>query len=311
MRKVLFIFLCFFLSAVSLLSLIIVPLTTNSRENATTSIKTLEIWHLDMIEGGIGSRTTFLKKVAKKFSDITGTVVRVTHHTPTSAIENFNNNIYPNLISYSAGLDLPYAKLVEIEKDSYAECWCKGGYLLISRKGQKIDGIILSMQEYALSAIAYYMEDIKIPIVGEYKSTDAIYAFYGNKNYALLGTQRDLFRLQNKGIEIEIKQLSRFNDLNQYISIISTSNKNDESKKFISYLLSYCKGENALENIGMLTPNGYSNACNSLLNIFNESNHEYTTYPILSGEQLKNLKNMCKNYQMNAQSIKNALKRLK
>ncbi len=311
MRKVLFIFLCSFLSVTSILSLIIYPHFKNGEKLSTTNLKSLEIWHLDMIEGGIGSRSAFLKGVAKEFSKVTDTVVRVTKHTPTSAIENFNKNIYPDLISYSAGLDLPYDKLVEIENNNYAECWCKGGYLLISRKGQNINGVIISEQEYALSALAYYIEDIKIPIVGEYKSTDAIYNFYGNKNYALLGTQRDLFRLQNKGIEVEIKQLWMFNDLNQYISVISNKKNYEESKKFVSYLLSRCKQDGALENIGMLTASGYSSACNSLLNIFSVSKPEYTTYPLLSSEQLKNLKNMCKNYQTNAQSIKNALKRLK
>ena len=171
--------------------------------------------------------------------------------------------------------------------------------------------IIISNQEYAISLLSYYIEDLKLPIIGEFKSTDAIYNFYSNKNSALLGTQRDLFRLQNKGIEVEVKHLSRFNDLNQYISILSNKNNYSESKKFITYLLQYCKQNGALENIGMLTANGYTNACNSLLNIFNLNQAEYTTNALLSSEQLKNLKNMCKNYQTNAESIKNALKRLK
>ena len=180
MRKVLFIFLCFFFTAITFLSLAIFP---KKDEKQTLPIKSIEIWHLDMIEGGIGSRTTFLKKVAKKFSDITGVVVRVSLQTPTSIAENFKNNVYPDLISYSAGLDLPYEKIAKIASDSYAECWCKGGYLLISRKNHDISGVVVSNQEYALSLVAYYIEEIKIPLISCEKSTDAIYTFYQNKIY--------------------------------------------------------------------------------------------------------------------------------
>ena len=308
MRKVLFIFLCVFLSLVTFLSLLFLP--KKAEQEDIDRVESLEIWHIDMIEGGIGSRTTFLKKVAKKFSEITGIVVRVTLQTPTSVAENLKNNHFPDLISYSAGLDLPYDKIAKINGDSYAECWCKGGYLLISRKNQEIKGVLISEQEYTLGLLAYYMAEINIPIINQANSAEAIYYFYNNKNCALLGTQRDLFRLQNKGYDLQVKALSRFNDIKQYISIISSGNNYNSSKNFINYLLSYTNEKGALESIGMLTANGYNDSCNLVLDIFNGITEEYTTYALFSKEQLENIKNMCKNYQTNAKSIKNMLKRL-
>lgn len=309
MRKTLFIFLSIFLTVITLLTLIIFPKSDKSATN--TQVKCLELWHLDMIEGGIGSRISLLKKVANNFSKNSGVLLSVKSQTPESVSENFSKGIYPDLISYSNGLNLPFERVCEIEKGEYAKCWCKGGYLYIARKNQRINGVIISAQEYALTLLAYYIEDIKMPIEIQVDSAKAIYHFYQRKDLALIGTQRDLFRLENKGIEVEVKQIEKFNDLYQYISIIYKDNNYTTAKSFINYLLYYCKQENALKNIGMLPGEGYNQACNSILKVFLKNNTQYTTYPLLTLEGLKNLQNLCKNYQTNAQSIKNALKRLK
>lgn len=312
MRKALFIFLSFLLTALSVSSLLLLK-PKNIALKTTSSTKYLEVWQIDMVEGGINSRAGLLSKIGNSYQKQTGVLVRVLKQTVISAQNNFKKGIYPDIISYSGGLDLPYDKLLPLnEQKEYALCWCKGGYCLITREGVEPNSVIISKQENAISLLAYYLGGVNLPIKCEITSTKAIYEFYGDKNCALLGTQRDIFRLQNKDIPIRITPITAYSDIYQYLSVVCESSKFQNCKNFVNYLLVECAKEGVLQKIGML-PADCSNKsaiCQELTAFYNFC-PEYTVYPLTSKNQMQVLMQKCLNYQTNAESIKNALKRLK
>ena len=87
------------------------------------------------------------------------------------------------------------------------------------------------------------------------------YVNFVNKNSSmLLGTQRDVFRMENKvmaGVEADclVKALGDYTDLVNYISVLECDNKNVVSvcKDFIEYLLTE-KSQKKLKNIGLISP---------------------------------------------------------
>ena len=312
MRKVLFIFCSVLLTLISLLSVIFLPTKSEIKENKKNVI---EIWHIDGMEGGIGSRISVIQKCASAYMKKTKSVVRVISHTVYSAETSFKKGIYPDIISYSNGINLPYERLLSFSyagEKVYCASWCSGGYLLIQRKGEKITNLIISQQEYTIPMLAMNLSGVKIPIKDVISSNKAIYSFYADKSCALLGTQRDLFRLENKGIEIDVEALNGFNDLYQKISILCEEKKYSAVKDFLNYFLTYVKSDGALKNIGMLTDGGYyEKICNEKLAVYLHFSPEYTTQDLISREQLQKLQNQAINFDNEQESIKNALKRLK
>ena len=169
--------------------------------------------------------------------------------------------------------------------------WCRGGYVLLSHGSEEngdnaggdytsdytgggddhikaktadnltdkqTEEIIISKGKYnspeialALSGTSVKNYDIKSP-------TEAYSYFLKNKNAKFLGTQRDIWRLENRQVPFKIEKVCSFSDLVQYISVYtSDENKNFYSQKFIEYLLSE-DSQKRLTQIGMLTVNDKS-----------------------------------------------------
>ena len=312
MKKVLFIFLCVFLSLFTLCSLLFLP--AKSKENKGEAASLL-IWHIDGFEGGVGSRLSVLKKIANEYMKNANVVMLVNAQTVNSAEENFKKGIYPDLISYSNGLNVPYDRLLSMpyEKDfEYAKPWCSGGYLIISRANERYENLIISQQLYTIPLLALNLSNVKAPIKSVTSSDKAIYEFYANKKSALLGTQRDLFRLQNKGISVEITPLRGFNDLYQYISVISSDKNYENCINFLNFLFTKCNQKGVINKIGMLTGKGYERElCDVVLSPFGGVKYEYVTYPLINRYTVEKLQKQALNFQKEEESIKNALKRLK
>ena len=123
---------------------------------------------------------------------------------------------------------------------------------------KQTEEIIISKGKYnspeialALSGTSVKNYDIKSP-------TEAYSYFLKNKNAKFLGTQRDIWRLENRQVPFKIEKVCSFSDLVQYISVYtSDENKNFYSQKFIEYLLSE-DSQKRLTQIGMLTVNDKS-----------------------------------------------------
>ncbi len=308
MRKVLFVFLSFFLILITAFSLIFLPLEL---KNKNEELKTLEVWHIDCFEGGFGSRYSLLQSLAREYSNKAKVILSVKNHTIYSAEQNFKKEIFPDVISYGNGLNLPYEKLLPVKDKEYALPWCSGGYLLIYRKGVKANKVIISKQKFTLPKLALYMQEVTIPIKVELSSEKAIYEFYADKDCALLGTQRDLFRLERKDIDVDVTPLFAFNDLYQYFSICGNEGNLTLSRSFIEFILDKCE-QGCLKKVGMLMNVGYTErACDEVLNCFSDGEFDYITLPLISREQIEKLQKQVEEYEKEKESIKNALKRLK
>ncbi len=330
MRKLPFFLLCFISAILAFSSLIVFY----PREKQIETVKKtyIELWHIDTFEGGVGSRRAFLEKTALSYQKKSDTVVMVKEQTIYSAEQNFSNNVYPDMISFGSGIKLPYDRLVslktgktdknnkeEAEKaeksggNEYAKVWCMGGYVKIIRKGVSADGLIVSEQKNAMPYLAAKLSGETLPVKQTTDSDKAVYSFYADKNAALAGTQRDLFRLENKGIDLEVFPYTGYNDLYQYVSVISS----DDEKAlkcilFIDYLLSE-EIAKKLDDIGMFRcdKSGIIQAENSPTNVFDKTSYIYALPAFTDADGIAKLKNLANDYALNSESIKSALKCLK
>lgn len=249
--------------------------TKNKLESLNNSQKptysaTLTLWHLDLLEGGKGSRSSFLKSAIKTFNQQNRNVnVVVEVHSKYSCEQNFKKGIFPDMISYSYGLDGVEALFNEIElsgydgvyigKKLYAINFALGGYVLISKsdkvekRGEKL---YVSQAETNMPMIAYYLEGLEFEKVVDNRPIDAYTNFLADKNSSLLGTQRDVFRLKKRGVDFSCQPLASFSDLRYFISITKKENY-DVCLDFIKLLTG--DFQKNVESIGLVSPSVNSN----------------------------------------------------
>ncbi len=211
----------------------------------------LTVWQIDSFEGGVGSRTSFLKKVANKFTKShSGILFLVTAHTVESATNSLKNNDFPDVISFGAcGLNLVnnlYAlnsksnfNAGQINGKQYVTAWCKGGYFLIKKGQGDYKKTIVSEGEYNSALIALCLEDLKASNLIIKSPKEAYSTFLDGNDCQFIGTQRDVVRLQNRNEEFLATPLTSYSDLYQYVAVTSTDQvKRQYAKSFIDYLLS-------------------------------------------------------------------------
>ena len=270
----------------------------------------LTLWHIDTFEGGEGSRKQFLLQVARDFEKTNqGVFVSVVECTPTAVKEQFSKGIYPDLISFGNGVEIEKAKEIssigsfqagEINNKQYSLPWCRGGYVLIGKASDKasltqknIEKLIVSQGEYNLPLGALLVNNLTANEMIIKTPLDAYFEFVSSKESLLLGTQRDVVRLRNRGIEIKTKPLSKFCDLYQNISVLT----NDKTKsklcdKFINLLMSE-NTQKKLKNISMLSVNYRIDFQSEHLNSLQMQSPEKTISSFLDANSLKNLQELC------------------
>ncbi len=220
----------------------------------------LTIWQIDSFEGGKGSRTSFLRGVSLNFSKkYKGVLTLVVSHTVESAKRAIAEGKVPDVVSIGAsGLDFSsFQKEIKnlsaegggvINGKRYFIAWAKGGYYKITKgDGKKI--------------VTYECENnsplIALALAGECKSVeiksreDAFQAFLNSKNATLIGTHRDVYRLQNRNVDCVYTPLGEFCDLYQYALITSKDNEY-YSRAFIEYLL-LDETQDKLTNLSMFS----------------------------------------------------------
>lgn len=231
----------------------------------------LKMWQIDGFEGGAGSRKQFLLKMARGFEkDNDGVLIMVTDYTVSGAEENIKNGVYPDIISYANGFDISGA--IEIHPNrktsscmvgdkAYATVWCRGGYVLISNPAltvkalpdKPIENLLVSQCEYTQPLTALILEGISVKGLELKKPMDAYVKFVSGKTPYFLATQRDVVRLQNRGMNVNVYPLKEYNDLYQYVSVTAVEEiKSIYAKKFVDYLVSD-KVQNALKEIKMFS----------------------------------------------------------
>ncbi len=227
----------------------------------------ISMWHVDSFEGGKGSRRQFLLKVARSFEKKNqGVLIMVIEHTKESVKEQMENGVYPDLISYGNGVEVDKLCKLNVKRkinsgiignDIYATAWCRGGYVLIENPNLKegvkgVDDVLLvSEQENTQPLVALLYEGLETKNYKALPSMEAYVSFVSNKNKYLLGTQRDVMRLINRGFEFNSIPITKFNDLYQYVSVTARDHvKYYYANKFVEYLLSDTI-QNSLTEIAM------------------------------------------------------------
>lgn len=231
---------------------VIVFVPQKSKEAEARTV--VRVWNIDTFEGGKGSRTAFLKSVARELKG--EAYYLVTNYTLEGALSAFAEGDAPDVLSFGVGLSEFAERLLPLKREfaggelggkTLAYPWCMGGYYLFSLTDFEGEGrTALSVGGENLPAVAARLEGIS----GEETESVAAYTgFLSGKYRYLLGTQRDVCRFQARGVSVQARPLTKYCDLYQYIGILS-SEKRDASLAFVEALLSP-EVQGRLSQIGM------------------------------------------------------------
>ncbi len=215
----------------------------------------ITLWQIDCFEGGMGSRKQFLLSSARSYEkENQGVLVMVISHTPQTAVQAVNEGQMPDLISYGVGVQSFGAKEIDVDKVFiggkvgdivFATPWCMGGYFLITNPSitqdlqqKNIENLVVSQGEFTQPLTAFVTSGYIAKNIEILPPMDAYVKFTAGKTSHFLGTQRDIVRLNNRGMPYCAVALCGFNDIYQYISLTSSDNiKAEYSLKFIQHLL--------------------------------------------------------------------------
>lgn len=267
------------------------------------SVSVLELWQIDMFEGGQGSRRQYLSQIASDFEKENKKVlINVVNKTVEGALWNFTNNVYPDMISFSSGLDgvLPILEKLDVKEDvlggklngdTYAYPWAVGGYVYIVReKSEKIQTTYISEGLYNLPTLAAYLEGLTLENQVACEPLDAFSSFLKDENSALLGTHRDLYRLSGKNYNVKITPLKKFSDLIQYIGVVKGEEKRTAiSKNFVDFLAKNCK--DSIYKIGMTAYDDIEKSNdNRPIDLLFDIKYEFTTSAFCQNSTIKEIK---------------------
>ncbi len=299
--KLLIRILPFFLIAVAALTVLLYP------DNASKSIqqRVVRVWNVDTFEGGKGSRTEFLKKIAKKSEKTnSGVYYLVSSYTLEGAKQAFREGVYPDLLSFGIGLSdfaelcLPlsfYFSGGETESGCLAYPWCRGGYALFSLDEQfDEEGLTaISCGGKNLPQIAAKLSQISGK---EVESLAAYTGFLNGKYRYLLGTQRDLCRFAARKKTVYYQSLSSYCDLYQYISVLSAE-KREDCSAFLQTLFSD-EVQDSLSEIGMFPIDGQDNfivETEKTISVFSSDETLKSLSEQAQGSEIKSLDKYLKN----------------
>lgn len=204
-------------------------------------LKVYTIFHVETFEGGGKSRLTFLKNTAKQVEDKNaGTLFLIKTIKP----ENLKDQLeleQPDIISFGYGLGkivLPFLtafdetflvrdELIEsgtFNNKIYALPFIISGYAEILKNDDNHENFFCGNNEY-LS-----VNNLKISknvTNFEKNSFEAYKKFINSKNSSLLGTTRDVFRVENLNslgrLSATINPIDEYTDLIQYVGVCKPS----------------------------------------------------------------------------------------
>lgn len=221
----------------------------------------VSVWNVDTFEGGRGSRTSFLKRVAQRAeSGQKNVFYHVISYTVKGLQEAFSRGERPDILSFGLGIGqieglLPLGRT--FAQSDRAVPWCRGAYYLFSlsddlpESGAPDGSIVLSSGGNNLVEASAYLSGI----AGTTEESLAAYLdFLGGTYDFLLGTQRDVCRFASRGVTVYSRILPNYCDLYQYISILAAE-KEEMCRQFVDLLLSD-DVQNRLNEIGMYPAEG-------------------------------------------------------
>lgn len=286
----------------------------------------LTVYHVETFEGGAGSRRQFLLSSARSFEKKNkGVLVMVSNHTKQSLENALSSGDFPDMVSFGNGINIKGLIQTDFENSitsgevgqkTYATAWAKGGYVLIAN-GSLVDSIpnqlptlLVSQNTYTQPLTALIMEEISVGSVEVKKPMDAYVAFANGKTPYFLGTQRDISRLENRGMDVIVKPLTKYNDLFQYIAITSlSSEKGEMAKQFINHLTSELE-QKKLPSIKMFSPFYSCEFSSSHLNQMQNVKENYTISAFISEHELLKMQDLSLKVIMGEQNEKNKIKNM-
>ena len=288
----------------------------------------LTVWQVDGFEGGRGSRKQFLLKVARGYErENQGVLVMVSDYTLDGVKENFDKGIFPDLISYSVGTAVTGCSEIRVDRrvsggmvggKIYATAWARGGYVLIINptltKGEyeqkELQNVVISQGEYTQPLLALALGGYKVKDVCVMRPMDAYVRFVSGKTPYMVGTQRDIVRLETRGMEVLSVPLEDYNDLYQYVSVTSTDAvKRLYSERFVEYLLSDSV-QNSLVDICMLSPYVDVAHQNEHLNAMQKVKVNNTVSAFIDGQTIKQMQKYSMDVLTGDQNALNKIKNL-
>ena len=246
----------FVLCVVSILLAAFLP--RGRKEVQAEGKQVVTVWNVDTFEGGRGSRTSFLKKIARKAEKrLKNVYFLVSSYTIEGAEAALKEGITPDALSFGVGLS-DFAEISlpldysfaggQTEAGCLAYPWCRGEYALFSltENFEEAGSVAVSRGGSNLACVAAAFAGLK----GEEVDALAAYTnFLSGKYRYLLGTQRDACRFEARGVQVYQKKLPEYCDLYQYFSVLSAE-KRELCFALLDELLS-AETQSALAEIGM------------------------------------------------------------
>jgi len=262
-------------------------------KNAPNDAIFLELWEIDTFEGGSASRARFLEKRAFEYQTKSKNAYVIVRTVELEQAKNLlSQGARPDMVSFGIGAGdtlrsfcKPIGSVDGVrgdllaggrsEGELLAVPWCMGGYVLCSkdkidrldtetltklkeRKENKVIGVgqAYNLPKYAMDkSIRSFVEMTDFT---QYQAYETYLS--GNEFEILLGTQRDLFRLNNKsklGLidSVNYHFLGEYTDLIQYMAITTEDERQaDAAKGFLNFLVSETV-QKKLTTIGMFCVN--------------------------------------------------------
>ena len=262
---------------------------------AETPKRVVTVWNVDTFEGGKGSRTSFLKKIARRTEKKNGGVYYlVSSYTKEGAEAALAQGVFPDILSFGIGLSDFAEKSLAISYDfaggqTDAGClaypWCRGKYFLFS--------LTDNFDEAGDTAIGCGGSNLSVVSAAyagiqgvEMEALAAYTGFLGEKYRYLLGTQRDECRFSSRGVQVYRRELPEYCDLYQYFSVFSSEKREDCFALLEELLSEDAQGE--LSEIGMYPIRG--DEAKRTLSVFSSAEAIQNIHDIaVSGDAIKNL----------------------
>lgn len=235
-----------------------------ARKELDVQRRLLTLWHIETFEGGSYSRSAFLQKKAIEYEKThKGVLIYIDNLSYEQARNKLESGVCPDMVSFGygagnmfAGYSKEYVGRLNIREDILssgkvggkvlAVPYMIGGYVKIS-DGSGVCATSNSTMKAVIDSDTQVVEESSYQVY-----TD----FVRGKYEAIIGTQRDLIRINNrmeKGTmqSCTFDYITGYTDLVQYLSITSNlQSKVSICNDFIEYMLSD-KVQSSISNIGM------------------------------------------------------------
>ena len=215
--------------------------------------KIYTVWHVETFEGGGMPRINYLKKVARDIESENDGILFMIKSIEADSLASELEISTPDIISFGYGLGsvvLPHLSASEFSYDIRDELLISGSFnntiyaLPYIASGYAVITHGILNENFHCGRTGYtkpenLFSSLNINISTQESQYEAYKSFVYNEDVCLLGTGRDVFRVNNLNkigrANASITPIDSYTDLIQYVGIV---NSDDYTQMFVSYLLS-------------------------------------------------------------------------